>query len=147
MIDNELFENLKKIMPNAEFPAPFAKQFNMEFIEFRKGHANAKVTVNKAWTNPFGIAHGGFLFTLLDEILGTACCSMLTKPIYADIKALSTTNHDIFFHSPAKIKDTLIIKGHVLSARKNMIFVEGHIEQETGGELVAKSKGIWFVKR
>lgn len=147
MIDNELFENLKKIMPNAEFPAPFAKQFNMEFIEFHKGHANAKVTVNKAWTNPFGIAHGGFLFTLLDEILGTACCSMLTKPIYADIKALSTTNHDIFFHSPAKIKDTLIIKGYVLSARKNMIFVEGHIEQETGGELVAKSKGIWFVKR
>jgi hypothetical protein len=28
-----------------------------------------------------------------------------------------------------------------------MIFVEGHIEQEVGGELVAESKGIWFVKR
>ena len=147
MIDNELFENLKKAMPNAEFPAPFAHQFNMEFIEFHKGHAHAKVTVDKAWTNPFGIAHGGFLFTLLDEILGTACCSMLTQPIYLDIKALSTTNHDIFFHSPAKINDILIIKGRVLSARKNMIFVEGHIEKEVGGELVAESKGIWFVKR
>ncbi len=147
MIDQELFENLKKATPHAEFPAPFAQQFNMEFIEFREGHAHAKVTVDKAWTNPFGIAHGGFLFTMLDEILGTACCSMLIQPIYADIKALSTTNHDIFFHSPAKVGNTLIIKGRVLSARKNMIFVEGHIEQEDGGRLVAESKGIWFVKR
>jgi acyl-CoA thioesterase len=147
MIDEQLFQQLKTAIPHAIFPAPFAQMFNLDIIEFREGHAHAEVTVDKTWTNPFGIAHGGLLFTMLDEILGTACCSVLMKPIYADAKGLSTTNHDIFFHSPAKPDNKLLIKGRITSARKNMIFVEGHIEQKDSGLLVAESKGIWFVKR
>ena len=147
MIDEKLFKQLKKVAPHATFPAPFAQKFNFNITEFREGDIHAEVTVDETWTNPFGIAHGGFLFTMLDEILGTACCSVLMQPIYADTKALSTTNHDIFFHSPAKPGDRLFIKGHVTSARKNMIFVEGCIEQKDSGVLVAESKGIWFVKR
>ena len=96
--------------------------------------------------NPFGIAHGGLLFSILDETLGSAACSALDKTIYQDVKALSTTNHDIFFHSPAKPGDKLIIKARVLSCRKNMLFVEGHIEKKDK-TLVAESKGIWFIKR
>ena len=147
MIDEQLFEQLKAAAPHAIFPAPFAQKFNLDITEFREGHTHAEVTVDETWTNPFGIAHGGFLFTILDEILGTACCSVLMKSIYTDAKALSTTNHDIFFHSPAKPGDKLLIKGRVISARKNIIFVEGHVEQKDSGLLVAESKGIWFVKR
>ena len=62
------------------------------------------------------------------------------------MKTLSTINHDIFFHSPAHPGDKLIIKARVLSCRKNMLFVEGHIEQKNK-TLVAESKGIWFIKR
>ena len=147
MIDEQLFEQLKATAPHAIFPAPFAQEFNLDIVEFREGHAHAKVIVDETWTNPFGIAHGGFLFTMLDEILGTACCSVLMQPIYADTKSLSTTNHDIFFPSPAKPGDILLIKGCITSARKNMIFVEGHIEQKNSSLLVAESRGIWFVKR
>jgi len=147
MIDKKLFKQLKATTPHAIFPAPFVQIFDFEIIEFREGHAHAQVTVNDTWTNPFGIAHGGFLFTMLDEILGTACCSVLMQPIYVDAKALSTTNHDIFFHSPAKPGDKLLIKGRITSARKNMIFFKGHIEQKDSGVMVAESKGIWFVKR
>jgi uncharacterized protein (TIGR00369 family) len=147
MIDEKLFEQLKLAAPQATFPAPFAQKFNLDIVEFSEGHVQAEVIVDETWTNTFGIAHGGFLFTMLDEILGTACCSVLMQPIYADTKSLSTTNHDIFFHSPAKPGDKLLIKGRITSARKNMIFVEGHIEQKDSGVLVAESKGIWFVKR
>ena len=147
MIDEKLFKQLKAAAPNATFPAPFAQKFNFSIIEFREGYAHAEVTVDETWTNPFGIAHGGFLFTMLDEILGTACCSILMQSLYADTKSLSTTNHDIFFHSPVKPGERILIKGRVKSARKNMIFVEGHIEQKDSGVLVAESKGIWFVKR
>ena len=147
MIDKKLFEELKLAAPKGIFPAPFAQKFNLDIIEFREGHVHAEVMVDETCTNPFGIAHGGFLFTMLDEILGTACCSVFMKPLYADAKGLSTTNHDIFFHSPAKPGDKLLIKGRVTSARKNMIFVEGHIEQKDSATLVAESKGIWFVKR
>ena len=137
---------LQQQYPNATFPAPFAKTFNIKFTKLNAGKAEGKVIVNNNWTNPFGIAHGGFLFSILDEMLGSAACSILDKPIYQDVKALSTTNHDIFFHSPAKPNDKLIIKAKVVSCRKNMIFVKGKIEKNDK-TLVAESKGIWFIKR
>ena len=143
---NNIKTKLQKRYPNATFPAPFAQNFNIQFTKLNNGFAEAEVIVDAAWTNPFGIAHGGFLFSILDELLGSAACSALDKPIYQDVKALSTTNHDIFFHSPAKPNDKLIIKSHVVSCRKNMVFVTGHIEKEDQ-TLVAESKGIWFIKR
>ena len=146
MINKELKEQIKKQYPNAIFPAPFAQMFGINFINLNSGNAHVEVVVEENWTNPFGIAHGGFLFSLLDETLGSAACSVLNEPIYKDVKTLSTTNHDIFFHSPAKPNDKLIIKAQVISSRKNMIFVEGNIKQEDG-TLVAESKGIWFIKR
>ena len=143
---NNLKIKLKQQYPNATFPAPFAQIFNIHFAKLDEGSAQGEVIVDNAWTNPFGIAHGGFLFSILDEMLGSAACSILNKPIYKNVKALSTTNHDIFFHSPAKPNDKLIIKAHVVSCRKNMVFVEGSINKEDG-TLVAESKGIWFIKR
>ena len=147
MIDNKLYNYIKKLSPDAIFPAPFVKNFNLKIIQFTKGFCSAEVIINNDWTNPYGIAHGGILFTLLDEILGSTCCSMLANPIYKDMKDLSTTNHDIFFHSPALPGDHLVIIGKVLSARKNMIFVEGRIETKQDKVLIADSKGTWFVRR
>ena len=137
---------LQQRYPNAKFPAPFAKMLGIHFTKIEDGFVESKVTVDKAWTNPFGIAHGGFLFTILDETLGSASCSILDQKIYHDVKALSTTNHDIFFHSPARPNDELIIKAQVISCRKNMIFVEGNIKKNNE-VLIAESKGIWFIKR
>ena len=142
---NNKKEKLQKRYPNATFPAPFAQMFNIDFLELEEGFVKTKVVVNKKWTNPFGIAHGGFLFSILDETLGSAACSVLEKDIYKDVTALSTTNHDIFFHAPAKPNDTLTITAEVISCRKNMVFVEGHIHKDE--TLIAESKGIWFIKR
>tara|TARA_Y100000814_G_scaffold1305_1_gene1566 strand:- start:539 stop:973 length:435 start_codon:yes stop_codon:yes gene_type:complete len=143
---NNKKELLEKRYPDATFPAPFAQTFDINFTKLDEGSTQSEVTVNKMWTNPFGIAHGGFLFSILDETLGSAACSVLNKPIYKDVKALSTTNHDIFFHSPASPGDKLIISANVVSCRKNMVFVEGNIKKEDE-TLVAESKGIWFIKR
>ena len=109
MIDTILFDKIKKITPNAILPSPFSDQFNFSITKFSKGNVHAEVVVGEKWTNPFGIAHGGFLFTALDEALGTASCSVLADPMYKNIKFLSTTNHDIFFHSPAMPNDILLI--------------------------------------
>ena len=94
---NEKLNYLNNKYPDAVFPAPFAQKFNLNFTKLEQGSAHAEVVVDKTWTNPFGIAHGGFLFSILDEVLGSSACSVLDKPIYNDVKALSTTNHDIFF--------------------------------------------------
>ena len=71
---NNKKDYLQKRYPNASFPAPFAQFFNIHFTKLEEGRAHAEVIVDKSWTNPFGIAHGGFLFTILDEALGTSAC-------------------------------------------------------------------------
>ena len=46
--------------------------FDINFIKLEEGIAHSEVVVDKAWTNPFGIAHGGFLFSILAISLITA---------------------------------------------------------------------------
>lgn len=147
MIDNRLREKIHARFPKGVFPAPFAKQFDLEFTLFEKGAAAAEVTVTDDWCNPFGHAHGGFLFTLLDEILGTGASSVLDEPVYADVKYMLTTNHEIYFHAPAVPGNKLVVSSSVISARKGIIFMEGQIRNKEDDQLIATSKGMWYIVR
>ena len=64
---NHLRNKLQKQYPGATFPAPFAQIFGIKFTKLEEGISEAEVTVDSSWTNPFGIAHGGLLFSILDE--------------------------------------------------------------------------------
>ena len=147
MINKELIKKIKKMTPEAIFPAPFVRNFNATFTVFQEGKAEAEITVKKEYTNPFGIAHGGFLFTLLDEVLGMAAFSIMDKPFYQDIKSHTTINHEIQFIGPAKLNETIVISSNIKSARKNIIFMEGEIRAKDNNKYIASSKGIWFIKR
>ena len=147
MINKELIKKIKKITPNAIFPAPFVRNFDTTFTVFQEGKVEAEITVKKEYANPFGIAHGGFLFTLLDEVLGMAALSIMDKPFYQDIKSHTTINHEIQFIGPAKLNETIIISSKIKSARKNIIFMRGKIRAKDDDRYIASSNGIWFIKR
>ena len=38
--------------------------------EYEKGHVVVKTVVNETDTNPYGMAHGGYLYTLCDNLAG-----------------------------------------------------------------------------
>ncbi len=147
MLNKDLLDRIQKRFPEGIFPAPFARKLDLDFIEFTEGRVTAEVHVHSDQCNPFGIAHGGFLFTLLDEILGSGASSVLDAPVYNDARALTTTNHEIYFHSPARPGDTLTIRSKVISARKSIIFMEGTIRRKGTDDLIATSKGMWYVIR
>lgn len=147
MIDKKLVEMIHARFPGGKFPAPFARQFDLDFTTMEKGSVHAEVTVGEDWCNPFGQAHGGFLFTLLDEILGTGASTMLLDPIYDDVKSMLTTNHEIYFHAAAVPGDQLVVSSSVISARKSIIFMEGRIERKDNQQLIATSKGMWYIIR
>ena len=44
---NNIKTKLQKRYPNATFPAPFAKTFNIKFTKLNAGKAEGKVIVNK----------------------------------------------------------------------------------------------------
>ncbi len=101
MIDQKLYEKIQAKFPHGKFPAPFSRSLDIQLTQYREGKVVAEVTVREDWLNPFGIAHGGFLFTLLDETLGAGAATVVDKPVYADARAMTTASHNIFFHSPA----------------------------------------------
>ena len=146
-MNNENLNYIKNKYPGVIFPAPFAQMFNINFVKISEGHAHANIVVDKLWVNPFGIAHGGFLFTLLDEVLGMAALSIMDKPFYQDIKSHTTINHEIQFIGPAKLNETIIISSKIKSARKNIIFMRGKIRAKDDDRYIASSNGIWFIKR
>ncbi len=147
MIDQKLYEKIQAKFPNGKFPAPFSQSLDIKLTRYLEGEVVAEVTVREEWLNPFGIAHGGFLFTLLDEILGAGAATVMDKTVYGDAKAMTTASHNIFFHAPAHPGATLMISANVLSARRTLITMEGQIRKKKDESIVATSKGLWYVIR
>ena len=54
---------------------PFAKTLGLRCLEVRPGYARVEMDVTPALTNLFGCAHGGAVFSLLDEAFQLACNS------------------------------------------------------------------------
>ncbi|MGN1179985.1 MAG: PaaI family thioesterase [Suilimivivens sp.] len=46
----------------------------IEFPEIRQGYALARMRYRKELTNPYGMLHGGSLYSLADIAAGTAAC-------------------------------------------------------------------------
>ena len=46
----------------------------IEFLKIRQGYAFARMKYKKELTNPYGMLHGGSLYSLADIVAGTAAC-------------------------------------------------------------------------
>ena len=60
---------------------PFAKKFQLTFVDLQKGYAKVAMVFTPDMENIFGKAHGGALFALIDEALETASNSHGTTAV------------------------------------------------------------------
>jgi len=51
---------------------PFAKKFGLSLLKLEEGYSRVEMKFNPDMENLFGMAHGGALFSLIDEALETA---------------------------------------------------------------------------
>lgn len=52
----------------------YVKFLEIEFQELKKGYSKARMKYKKELLNPYGMLHGGSLYSMADIVAGTAAC-------------------------------------------------------------------------
>ena len=96
-------------MMNSDFDALFNHVYDVrdcELLVYKKGKVTVKTKVNESCCNPYGMAHGGFLYTLCDNTAGLLGYSLGSYIV--------TMQSSISYLSGAKCDDELVIEAEVL---------------------------------
>lgn len=73
-IRNDIDENnVVCAIRDAAAAEPYARRMGIELCQARPGYALCRMTVDPSTLNLFGMAHGGVIFSLLDEAFQIAC--------------------------------------------------------------------------
>ena len=74
-------ETVRKAILKQVEAEPFAKKFGLQLIEVQKGYAKVEMIFSSDLENMFGMAHGGALFSLIDEAFEVASNSHGTMAV------------------------------------------------------------------
>lgn len=129
-IDNHLFEYLIDSINNT----PFYNLLGMKVTELGPGYAEFTVVAAKEHTNPMGMVHGGLLMSIADGAMGNAVRSLGIKGVTIDCS--------IGFVSAVALDETLVARGRVLKAGRNMAFAEASVY--AGSKLITTAKGTFY---
>lgn len=124
----------------------FDELFNMTF-EFRdcrletfeKGLVEVKTVVNSSNTNPYGFAHGGYLFTLCDNVAGLLGYSLGWY--------VMSQQSSISFTSSVKEKEELLIRAECVHDGRSSKVCEVSIYNEKGKTVVKGLFTLFPVKK
>ena len=74
-------ESIKKAILKQVAAEPFAKKFGLQLIDLQEGYAKVEMVFTPDMENMFGMAHGGALFSLIDEAFEVASNSHGTMAV------------------------------------------------------------------
>lgn len=111
---------------------------NYKIEEMEDGRVRVTTQVVQSSLNYYGYAHGGYLFTLCDQISGLAVISQ-----GADCTTLQSS---INYLKPAQLGDRLTISGHCVHTGRTTRVVDVEIHNQTG-EQICKATFTMFVTK
>lgn len=117
---------------------PIHQALDISLIYLGKGIAGLKMSVRPDLTTIKGRLHGGITATLVDTAMGWAVLSLGYNCV--------TLNMSIDYFIPAFIDNELIVEANVVHSGKKTLVAEATVFNGKG-ENVAKSRGIFFVKK
>ena len=129
-IDEELFRHIADSIGDT----PYYKLLGIQVINIGPGLAELSVTVDLKHTNPLGVTHGGLMMSLADAAMGNAIRSLGIKAVTVDCST--------GFIASAQQGETVIARGEVLRAGKNMLFAQAEVR--AGNRLLSNSKASYF---
>ncbi|MFC3928090.1 PaaI family thioesterase [Streptococcus caprae] len=109
---------------------------NYEVISIESGHVVVSTVVSKQSLNVYGNAHGGFLFTLCDQISGMTVMSTGFDAV--------TLQSNVNYLKGAKEGDTLTIEGQMIHNGRTTKVVEVTITNKAQ-QLVTRGSFTMFV--
>jgi len=117
---------------------PYAKKMGMELIKLDEGYSKVKMEFKGDMENIFGMAHGGAIFSLIDEAFETAANSHGTAAV-----ALSM---NITYIKPASPGDVLYAEAKEVSRSSRIGTYTINVENE-GGNLIAICQALVYRKK
>ena len=84
---------------------------NYQIVKYEPGDVIVSTEVTETALNPYGNAHGGFLYTLCDAVAG--------RVVFSQGVAAVTLQSNINYIQGARLHDTLYIHGKSVHAGKN----------------------------
>lgn len=112
----------------------FVKCNGYSVIKVEEHYCEMEGVISDSSKNPFGIAHGGFIFGLADTAAGVAAMT--------DERTAVTVNSSIDYLKPGK-GDKLIAKASVVKAGKTISVVDVLI-YDSSLELISKATVTYF---
>ena len=109
---------------------------NYELLAFEAGHVVVTTKVVPQSLNYSGHAHGGYLFTLCDQVSGLVARSLGSHAV--------TLQSSINYLKAGQLEDCLTIKGRCLHNGKSTKIVETTITNQAG-KLIVKATFTMFV--
>ncbi len=127
------FEKLKEIRNMG-----FVKEVGFETTEIREGYAKGEIVLSEKHGNPIGSVHGGVLFTIADNVGGSAATSRG--------RFVTTVSGNINYLRPAINCEKLIGESREIKIGKNMCVYDVMITDEKGTEIAIARMTYYYLQ-
>lgn len=94
----------------------------IEFLEIKQGYGFARMKFKDELTNPYGMLHGGSLYSMADIVAGTAACM--------DGHYVTTVNGTLNFMMPAKETEYIYCEAVQLRRGKHLAVFEVKLKDD-----------------
>lgn len=119
----------------------FDKALGIKPVTPNKDYRRVKLKIKPEHLNRDGIVHGGVIETLFDVALASAVDESLEKG-----ERCLTIDLDVKFMEPAHLGETIYGVSELVTRRRAVAFVKGHLETNEKRK-IAMASGIWFIKK
>ena len=105
----------------------------LEFVPYGDDGAQTTVTLESHLQGYRGVAHGGIVMMLLDEVMAHACRFINEKAMTAAV--------DVRFRQPVPLGQPLVVRGRYKERRRKFLYLEGTVL--LGDTVLASAEGTF----
>jgi acyl-CoA thioesterase len=125
----------KEVPQSSEDFNPFGEMIGLRFSKLDEGYSQCLLNVNETLHNPYGVLHGGVIYSLADTGMGGAVYSCLDE----DELCASVEIKIAYFRFVTS--GTISCESRVIHRSRRLVFVESEVSSD--GNLIAKAMGTF----
>lgn len=136
---NQYINNMEKteeILRKMVDKNAYMQFLGVELLEIKSGYALARMRYKKELTNPYGMLHGGSLYSLADIVAGTAACM--------EGSYVTTVSGIMNFMLPAEETEYIYCEAEQLRYGKHLAVYEVRLKDDRG-KLLDSGEFTFFV--
>ena len=138
------FEDLKTsfrnaLLERAKSNQPLWELLGIELVDVKKGWALMRLPYSKKLIHPFGVVHGGAIFSLADAAMAMALVGLVGKG-----ERYTTIEMKMNYIQPFK-RGEIIAEAEIINKGKRIAFAETVVRDSQEEFLVAKSMATYMI--